>query len=67
MPLKSGSTKKTISANIKELVKSKPSKPRKRAILTLAKKRGITPKKAQQVQAVAIAFSKARQSRRGKK
>lgn len=59
MPLKSGKSKKTISANIKELMKD-AGKPRKKAIRTLAKKQGISQKEAKRKQAVAIALSKAR-------
>ena len=59
MPLKSGKSKKTISANIKELMKD-AGKSRKKAIKTLAKKQGISQKEAKRKQAVAIALSKAR-------
>lgn len=58
MPLKSGKSKKTISSNIKELMK-KPKKTRAKGIATLAKKKGISKKEAQRRQAVAIALSKA--------
>ncbi|HCU04821.1 MAG: hypothetical protein A2X77_03190 [Gammaproteobacteria bacterium GWE2_42_36] len=67
MPLKSGSSQKIISDNIKELMDTKPSKARAKGISTLAKKRGITPKEAKQKQAIAIAMTKARQSKRKKK
>ena len=40
MPLKKGKSQKTISKNIKELMK-KPSKARSKGISTLAKKQGI--------------------------
>ncbi len=59
MPLKSGKSKKTISANIKELMKD-AGKSRKKAIKTLAKKQGISQKEAKRKQAAAIALSKAR-------
>jgi hypothetical protein len=62
MPLKQGSSKKTISANISELVKSKPSKARKKAISTIAAKQGISRKQAERKQAVAIAFSAAKKT-----
>ena len=55
MPLKKGKSQKTISGNIKELMK-KPSKARAKGIGTLAKKQGITRKEAQRRQAVAIAL-----------
>ena len=55
MPLKKGKSQKTISGNIKELMK-KPSKARAKGIRTLAKKQGITRKEAQRRQAVAIAL-----------
>jgi hypothetical protein len=59
MPLKRGSSDKTISANISELVKDKPSKKRKQAIATIARKQGISKKEAERKQAVAIALSAA--------
>tara|TARA_Y100000816_G_scaffold253452_1_gene205017 strand:+ start:1384 stop:1587 length:204 start_codon:yes stop_codon:yes gene_type:complete len=55
MPLKKGKSQKTISGNIKELMK-KPSKARAKGVRTLAKKQGITRKEAQRRQAVAIAL-----------
>ena len=58
MPLNRGKSKKTISTNIKELMK-KPSKARAKGVRTLAKRMGITTKEAQQRQAVAIALSTA--------
>lgn len=59
MPLKRGSSDKTISANISELIKDKPGKSRKKAIASIARKQGISRKQAEQKQAVAIALSKA--------
>jgi len=56
MPLKRGKSQKTISTNIKELMK-KPSKARAKGVNTLAKKQGISRKEAQRRQAVAIALS----------
>ena len=58
MPLKRGKSNKTISKNVKELMK-KPSKARAKGIRTLAKKKGISTKEAQRRQAVAIALSAA--------
>ena len=55
MPLKRGKSQKTVSANIKELMK-KPSKARAKGVRTLAKRMGITQKEAQRRQAVAIAL-----------
>jgi len=58
MPLKRGSSQRTISTNIKELMK-KPSKSRRKAVSTLAQKEGISREEAQRKQAVAIALSAA--------
>jgi hypothetical protein len=63
MPLKSGKSQKTISANIKELMK-KPGKTRQKAISTLAKSQGISQEQAKRKQAVAIALSKARKKKK---
>ena len=59
MPLKRGKSQKTVSTNIKELMK-KPSKARAKGVRTLAKRMGISEKEAQRRQAVAIALSSAR-------
>ncbi len=67
MPLKLGKSKKTIKSNIKELIGSKPSKSRARGIATLAKKRGISKKRAKAIQAVAISYSKSRNSKKKSK
>lgn len=64
MPLKSGTSKKTIQKNIKELSSSKPSASREKGIKTLAKKKGISTKAAKNIQAVAIAYSKAGKSKK---
>lgn len=66
MPLKKGSSAKTIKTNIKELTTSKPSSAREKGIKTLAKKRGISPKAAKAIQATAIAYSKAGKSNKSK-
>ena len=55
MPLKRGKSQKTISTNIKELMK-KPSKARAKGISTLAKRMGISREEAQRRQAVAISL-----------
>jgi len=56
MPLKQGKSKKTISANIHELM-STPGKTRAKAIKTITQETGVTAKEAQRRQAVAIALS----------
>lgn len=66
MPLKSGKSKKVVSENISELVKSKPSKARAKGIKTLARKRGISEKVAKRKQAIAIALSKKRKTKMAK-
>jgi hypothetical protein len=58
MPLKRGTSQRTISANISELM-GKPGKTRSKGIKTLSKQLGITAKEAKQRQAVAIALSSA--------
>ena len=55
MPLKRGKSQKTISTNIKELMK-KPSKARAKGVRTLAKRMGTSREEAQRRQAVAIAL-----------
>lgn len=64
-PLIKGKSQKVIGKNIAELTKTKPSKTRAKGIATLAARRGISMKEAQNVQAQAIAFSKAGKSRDG--
>ena len=63
MPLKGGKSQKTVSANIKELMKKRPSKTRSKAISTLAKRTGESTSKARRRQAIAIALSAAGKSR----
>lgn len=63
MPLKSGSSQKTISANIKELMK-KPGKTRAKGIRSLASSSGLAPEEAQRKQAIAIALSKAKKPKK---
>ena len=65
MPLQKG--KSSISKNIKELMRKKPSKTRAKAVRTLAARDGISEKQARQRQAIAIALSAAGQTRRKKK
>jgi len=64
MPLKRGKSNKVITSNIKELMGKTPSSNRRKAIKTLAKKKGIKPKVAKQKQAVAIALSKAKKKKK---
>ena len=66
MPLKKGSSKATMQKNIKELVMSKPSAKREKAIETIAKKKGMTEKAAKVKQAVAIAYQMAGKSKKKK-
>jgi len=63
MPLKKGSSSKVISANVRELSTSKPSAARAKAIKTIAKKEGISPKQAKIKQAVAISYAKAKKKK----
>ncbi len=63
MPLKKGKSQKTISANIKELMK-KPSKTRSKAVHSIAKEEGITRSEAQRKQAIAIALNAAGKARK---
>jgi hypothetical protein len=59
LPLKKGSSQKTISKNIRELLKDKPGKTRKKAIASIASKQGISKSEAERKQAIAIALSSA--------
>ena len=63
MPLKRGKSKKVISANIAELISSKPSSARKKAISSIAKKLDVPLNVAKRIQAGAIAYSKAGKSK----
>lgn len=65
MPLQKG--KSSISSNIKELMRKKPSKARGKAIRTVAARNGISEKQARQRQAIAIALSAAGKTKRKKK
>lgn len=64
MSLTKGKSKKVIKKNIDELISSKPSKKRAKGIATLAKRRGISKKKAKVIQAVAISYNKAKKSKK---
>ena len=55
MPLIKSSSKKAFSKNVKELISTKPGKVRVKGIRTLAEERNISFKKAQAIQAKAIA------------
>jgi hypothetical protein len=63
MPLQRGSSQKTISKNIEELNRTKPSAAREKGIRTLARKRGISYNKAKQIMSEAIAYSVAGKSK----
>lgn len=63
MPLKRGSSQKTITSNISELMK-RPGSSRSKSIKTLSKRLGITREEAKRRQAVAIALSSAGKPRR---
>ncbi len=63
MPLKSGSSKKTIASNIKELASSMPGAARAKGIKTMMK-RGMSAKEAKIKQAVAISYAKAGKSKK---
>lgn len=66
MPVIKSKSKKDVGKNISELMTSKPGKVRKKGIATLAKRRGISKKKAKQKQAIAIALETQRKAK-GKK
>lgn len=63
MPLKVGTSQKTISTNIKELMGKTPSTKRRKAIKTVSKASSIKPKAAKQKQAIAIALTKAKKKK----
>lgn len=54
MPLIKSKSKKAKKKNFKKLMDEKPGKSRAKAIRTIAKRRGVSLKKAQQIQAGAI-------------
>ena len=66
MPLKSGSSKKTISKNIGEMRKN-PSAKTKKAARTYAKKHGVSVKQALGKIASAAAYNKAGKSKKSKR
>ncbi len=57
MPLIKSGSKKAFSKNVGELISTKPNKARANGIRTLAEKRNISFKKAQAIQAKAIAYN----------
>jgi len=57
MPLLIGSGAKTLKKNIATLIRERMGKVRGKAVKTIAKKEGISTKKAKIKQAVAIAYS----------
>ena len=63
MPLKKSKSTSAFKSNVKELIGSKPSATREKAIKTIAKKQGITPKAAKAKQAVAISYPVKRKSK----
>lgn len=67
MPLKKSATKKAQSQNISKLVSEKPWKTRAKAIKTIAKKEGITPKQAKIKQAIAISYAIKKEAKKSKK
>ncbi len=64
MPLKKGNSKVTVQKNIKELIDTKPSARREKAIVTISKKEGISKPAAKAKQAVAIAYAEKKRSRK---
>jgi hypothetical protein len=61
MPLLKGKSKKTISANIDELMRSTPGSAREKGIHTMMKKhKGMTYNQAKQKMAIAISYSKSK-------
>lgn len=64
MPLKKGSSSKTISANVSELTKAKATGSRRKGIKTIAKRKGISFEEAKRVQSNAIAYDMARNKKK---
>jgi len=67
MPLREGRSKKTISRNIKEMMKTKPSAAREKAIRTYMRRHNCSYEEAKRILASAAAYSKARKSKKKKR
>jgi len=64
MPIKPGKSKKVISANIAELMRGAMGAARKKGVATMARKRGMSAKKARQKMAIAISMSMAKKKKK---
>lgn len=64
MPLKKGSSIETFKKNMTELMKGDMSTGRAKAVQTIAKNRGVSVKKARQLQAIAISYSQKRKAKK---